>query len=141
MSNYGMVQGSFLNQQDKRVPLTGRIVFTPKQAGSDPGVDYPRTRVIGYLNTAGELTDADGSALRLLFGEWTAVFMLRSNGEHVPIPPVSFMLEGDIWLTQKPGATGYEYTVTSVGDGVAIIIGAVTSNGDGTATIYRSTNG
>lgn len=135
MALYGTIKGQFLAQDGERTPLTGRIIFRPKKIFAEAGIDYPATPVTGYLNGAGELTTAEGEPLMLLYGQWQATFLLRYNGQHIPILPRDFTVEGDLWVTHSPG-DGWNFQIVPNGDGTARLIAPeITMNNDGTATV------
>lgn len=135
MAQYGIVQGRFLAQDGEQTPLTGRIIFYPKNVFSESGSDFLRTPITGYLNSAGEVTTKSGEQITLLFGEWRAVFLLRHNGLTVQTQPIEFTVAGDVWITHTPGG-GWSFEIIPNGDGTARLIAPeITINEDGTATV------
>lgn len=135
MAQYGKVAGQFLAQDGAQTPLTGQIIFYPRELATEPGIDYPTVPITGVLNKFGELTAKDGSPLVLMLGEWRAVFLLRHEGRAVPIAPINFTLTGDAWITHTPG-TGWSFEIVPNGDGTARLIAPeITMNNDGTATV------
>lgn len=135
MAEYGRIQGQFLGQDGHKTPLEGEISFTPREPGADAGVDYPKTPIIGRLNDAGELKDKHGGDLLLMVGTWRAVFYLRFEGRHIPIPSLTFDVTGDLWITRSPGG-GWSFEIIPNGDGTARLIAEnITVNDNGTATV------
>lgn len=134
--NYGKVEGKFLAFDGARTPLTGQIFFEPVgPILGDPGVDYVPATITGYLDRSGSLCSVNGSPLTLAFGEWVAHFRLKHEYSSVAIKPVTFTLDGDVWITQRPGS-GWDFEVVPNGDGTAELISQnITFHNDGTATI------
>ena len=134
---YGTISGRFLVPDGRETPLTGRIVFQPTRTISEPGTDYPRAKVTGFLSLEGELSSSDGSPFSLAYGEWEAFFYLYHNGEKVYIHPIKFVVSGDMAITTSQDDSGnWTYEIVPLGDGTANLTAShIILHGDGTATL------